>query len=66
MVAMLEHLIVLGRVASGLGGNAIVDECKRVLREQYPERVEHIKASMSDEKMRRVGQSVAVTSLPEL
>ncbi len=32
------NLIVLGRVASGVGGDLIVAECQRVLSEEYPER----------------------------
>lgn len=62
----LRHLIVLGRVASGLGGEIIVEECRRVLREEYPELAQNIEVSLPDEKMRRVGQSVAAASLPEI
>ena len=33
----IRNLIVLGRVASGVGGDLIVAECQRVLSEEYPE-----------------------------
>ena len=33
----IRNLILLGRVASGVGGDLIVAECQRVLSEEYPE-----------------------------
>ena len=62
----IRNLIVLGRVASGVGGELIVSECRRVLREEYPELAEKIRVMLPDEKFRRVGQSMAAASLPEL
>lgn len=32
----IRNLLVLGRVASGVGGERIVSECRRVLNEEYP------------------------------
>ena len=62
----IETLLVLGRVTSGVGGDLIVSECNRVLAEEYPELASRINVTLPDEKMRRVGQSVAAASLPEL
>lgn len=62
----LRHLLVLGRVASGTGGELIVAECNRILAEEYPELAESITVSLPDEKFRRVGQSMAAASLPEV
>ena len=62
----LRHLLVLGRVASGVGGELIVSECNRILREDYPHLAEQITVMLPDEKTRRVGQSVAAASLPAL
>ena len=62
----LRYLLVLGRVASGVGGDLLIDECKRVLREEYPELAEKITVMRPDEKARRVGQSIAAASLPEV
>ena len=62
----LEYLLVLGRVASGAGGEEIVRKCNAVLEEEYPELAKKITVMLPDEKTRRVGQSVAAASLPEV
>lgn len=62
----IETLLVLGRVASGVGGDLVISECNRVLFEEYPELAEQINVTLPDEMMRRVGQSVAAASLPAL
>lgn len=62
----VHHLIVLGRVMSGQGGNWILDTCLRVLREEYPQIAARVQVMLPDEKTRRVGQSVAAASLPEI
>lgn len=60
----IRYLLVLGRVASGLGGELIVEECKRVLADEYPGFRGIV--MLPDEKTRRVGQSVAAASLPAI
>ena len=60
----INHLIILGRVTSGRGGDILMARAQRVLDEEYPEL--GIKISMPNEKMRRVGQSIAAASLPSL
>lgn len=62
----LRYLLVLGRVASGVGGDLLIEECNRVLREEYPALHEKITVMLPDEKARRVGQSIAAASLPEI
>ena len=62
----IRHLIVLGRVASGVGGELIVGECCRILREEYPALAQKVQVMLPDEKFRRVGQSMAAASLPEV
>ena len=62
----LEYLLVLGRVASGVGGDRLVAQCNKVLAEEYPELAGKVTVMLPDEKTRRVGQSVAAASLPEL
>ena len=59
----LEHLLVLGRVASGIGGERIISQCRRVLAEEYPALA--VSVTLPDEQFRRVGQSMAAASLPE-
>ena len=53
-------------VMSGKGGDIVLAEAKRVLREEYPELDGKILPTLPDEKFRRVGQSAAAASLPEL
>ena len=62
----LRYLLVLGRVASGIGGDLLIEECNRVLKEEYPQLAEKITVMLPDEKARRVGQSIAAASLPEI
>lgn len=62
----IKTLLVLGRVASGDGGDLLISECNRILAEEYPELNAQLTVTLPDEKMRRVGQSVAAASLPEL
>ena len=61
----LRYLLVLGRVASGRGGDLLIAECNRVLAEEYPELAQRVTVMLPDEKARRVGQSIAAASLPE-
>lgn len=61
-----KHVLLLGRVMSGRGGDIILDTCKKVLADEYPEVAGLMNPTLPDEKARRVGQSVAAASLPEL
>ena len=60
----LQNLLVLGRVASGVGGEQIVSACRQALAEEYPSL--EISVTLPDERFRRVGQSMAAASLPEV
>ena len=62
----LRYLLVLGRVASGVGGDLLIEECNRILREEYPALADKVTVMLPDEKARRVGQSIAAASLPEV
>lgn len=62
----LRYLLVLGRVASGVGGNVLMDSCHETLKADYPALAEKITVMLPDEKARRVGQSIAAASLPEV
>ena len=61
----IEHLMLMGRVMSGKGGDIILDTCNAVLREEHPDLAAHCEVMLPDENTRRVGQSVAAASLPE-
>ena len=60
----IKHVIILGRVTSGKGGDTILRVCKEVLDSKFPE-YSNINLTMPSEYMRRVGQSIAAASLPE-
>ena len=62
----ISHVLLLGRVMSGKGGDLILEEAKRVLADEYPECDGKLFPSLPDEKTRRVGQSAAAASLPEV
>ncbi|MCL2841476.1 MAG: ROK family protein [Defluviitaleaceae bacterium] len=56
-----KHVLLLGRVMSGEGGNLILETAKKVISEEYPKY--SFNMHTPDEKARRVGQSVAAASL---
>ena len=60
-----RHVLLLGRVMSGKGGDLILDTAKKVLADEYPETVGNMVPELPDEKFRRVGQSMAAASLPD-
>ncbi len=62
----IKHVLLLGRVMSGKGGDIIIATANRVLSEEYPEIAKKMRLSLPDEKFRRVGQSIAAASLPEI
>jgi hypothetical protein len=59
-----EHILLLGRVVSGKGGDIILDTANAVLRDEYPNIPVHL--LLPDEQTRRLGQSVAAASLPKI
>ena len=61
-----KHVLLLGRVMSGKGGDLILSEAKRVLADEYPQYAGKLIPALPDEKTRRVGQSAAAASLPEV
>lgn len=62
----IEHILLMGRVTSGIGGAIIVDMANKVLKEEYPDVYAKVNLSLPDEKSRRVGQSIAAASLPPI
>jgi len=59
----IKYLLLLGRVTSGEGGDIIIEQANKVLKEEFPEF--NIKITVPDEYTRRVGQSIAAASLPK-
>ncbi|WP_409967936.1 ROK family protein [Bengtsoniella intestinalis] len=60
------HVLLLGRVLSGRGGDLILATAQAVLDTHYPAVASAISLALPDEKARRVGQSVAAASLPDM
>lgn len=62
----IKHVLILGRVTSGVGGQLIIDETNNILKEEFNELYNKIEVTLPDEKSRRVGQSIAAASLPKI
>ncbi len=62
----LRNLMLLGRVMSGKGGDTILSTCKAVLADEFPQIAAQVDVMLPDEKTRRVGQSAAAASLPQV
>lgn len=60
----INHVLLMGRVTSGEGGDLVLGKAQEVLRAEYPEL--KMQVNLPDEKSRRVGQSVAAASLPKI
>ncbi|MCC7492112.1 MAG: ROK family protein [Fimbriimonadaceae bacterium] len=61
----LQHLLILGRVTSGTGGDLLLTKAREVLATEFAE-LAGLQIGLPDEQARRVGQSIAAASLPEL
>ncbi|MDD5679232.1 MAG: ROK family protein [Kiritimatiellae bacterium] len=62
----MAHLLMLGRVTSGSGGDVVLSTANRVLRQEFPEVADRVRLAVPDEASRRVGQAIAAASLPKL
>ncbi|MFI5225167.1 MAG: ROK family protein [Candidatus Limnocylindrales bacterium] len=62
----VDHVLVLGRVTSGPGGDAIVDRAEEVLRAEDPGAAAAVAFHRVSERDKRHGQAVAAASLPSL
>jgi predicted NBD/HSP70 family sugar kinase len=60
----LRHVLILGRVTSGEGGNIIMARAQEVLAKEFPQLAAKVALHLPDESTRRVGQAVAAASLP--
>ncbi|MGH7941238.1 MAG: ROK family protein [Limisphaerales bacterium] len=61
-----RHLLILGRVTTGAGGEVLLTKAKEVLRTEFPDLAGRVELHVPDEKSRRVGQAVAAASLPKI
>jgi predicted NBD/HSP70 family sugar kinase len=62
----LRHVLVLGRVTSGPGGDVIIREAREVLDLEFPDLARRVSFHVPGEKEKRHGQAIAAASLPEV
>ena len=62
----LRHVLVLGRVTSGPGGDDIINLAREVLQVEFPELAGKIAFHVPDEHDKRHGQAIAAASLPAI
>lgn len=62
----LQHVLVLGRVTSGPGGDDIVRGAQEVLEAEFPDLATQIVFHVPNEHEKRHGQAIAAASLPAL
>ncbi|RYZ05079.1 MAG: ROK family protein [Myxococcales bacterium] len=62
----LKHVLLLGRVTSGGGGNLLLEKAREVLQREAPQLAEQLRLHLPDEATRRVGQAIAAASLPRV
>ncbi len=62
----MQHVLILGRCTSGRGGEILLSKAREVLKAEFTELAERLQIHLPDEKIRRIGQSVAAASLPVL
>jgi predicted NBD/HSP70 family sugar kinase len=60
----IKHVLILGRVTSGDGGNIIIEKANEALKREFPSLADKLKLHLPDESSRRIGQAVAAASLP--
>lgn len=62
----IRHVLILGRVTSGPGGDVILNGARAVLDLEFPDLSKRVKFHTPDEKEKRHGQAIAAASLPNL
>merc|ERR1712048_975222 len=61
----IDHLMILGRVSKGAGGDIMMDVAKKVLQTEFPE-IPPITFHTADDHFKAVGQCIAAAALPSL
>merc|ERR1711979_21216 len=59
----IDHVMILGRVSKGKGGDVMLDVAKKVLNAEFPE-YKHIQFHTADDHFKAVGQCIAAAALP--
>merc|ERR1712154_408779 len=61
----IDHVMILGRVSKGAGGDIMLETAKKVLQEEFPEFAK-IQFHTADDHFKGVGQCIAAAALPEI
>merc|ERR1719215_443595 len=61
----IDHVMILGRVSKGAGGDIMLATAKKVLQEEFPE-IPSITFHTADDHFKAVGQCIAAAALPTL
>merc|ERR1712118_624659 len=61
----IEHVMILGRVSKGKGGDIMLDTAKKVLETEFPD-LPKITFHTADDHFKAVGQCIAAAALPPL
>merc|ERR1711957_316876 len=60
----IDHVMILGRVSKGAGGDLMLEAAKKVLETEFPEYA-GIQFHTADDHFKAVGQCIAAAALPE-
>jgi len=60
----IDHVMILGRVSKGAGGDLMLEVAKKVLETEFPEYA-GIQFHTADDHFKAVGQCIAAAALPE-
>jgi len=61
----IDHLMILGRVSKGAGGDIMLNTAKKVLETEFPEYA-GIQVHTADDHFKAVGQCIAAAALPSI
>merc|ERR1719277_2885619 len=61
----IDHVMILGRVSKGKGGDLMLDTAKKVLETEFPE-FAGMQFHTADDHFKAVGQCIAAAALPTL
>lgn len=61
----IDHVMILGRVSKGAGGDLMLEVAKKVLETEFPEYA-GIQFHTADDHFKAVGQCIAAAALPEI
>merc|ERR1711865_820909 len=59
----IDHVMILGRVSKGAGGDLVLEVAKKVLAAEFPQ-YSHIQFHTADDHFKAVGQCIAAAALP--